>query len=908
MQSTKVHALLLFVLCSPFRVWPQTAGPLKEPLSVRPIDRILAPVANGRRVVLSGQRHPLAKPGYSIGKAAPDLYMERMVLVLAADPAQDAALVELLRAQHDPESPYYHQWITPAQFGQRFGISQNDLSQVTRWLQAHGMEIEEVPVSHRMIVFSGTAAQVESAFHTSIQKYLVQGTLHYANANDPEIPQALAAVVGGVVSLHDFRSAPTHVVAPGYTAANGAHFLMPQDWATIYDVGPLYNQGLDGTGQSIAVLGRVDVALQDVRTFRANASLPPNDPQMIVNGPDPGFPACDDELESAMDVEWAGAIARNASVKFVITKSGTTDGINLSAQYAVNHNVAPIVSLSYGLCEAALGSAGNAFWNNTWAQAAAQGMSVLVSSGDGGAAGCDSPTETTATQGRGVNGLCSTSYSTCVGGTQFNDGHNPGQYWSASNGSGLSSALSYIPEVAWNESGWSGGLWASGGGASTLYSKPSWQTAPGVPADGKRDVPDVALHGSIQDAYVVQVQGNIFYASGTSAAAPSLASVMALVNEHKGTAQGNANPVFYALANQQLSGNGAAVFHDITSGTNSVPGATGFNAGTGYDETTGLGSIDASVLVNHWSDSNRSDFTLSPNVSSASMATGSSAAATITLTAQGGFASPVTLTPSGAPSGITIRLSSSAVTTAAPVTATISAAASALAGNSTITITGTGGGLTRSASIALTVVTPSFTLTSNVTGATVAAGSLTAVTVSAAALNRFKSAIALSVTGLPKGVTATFAPASIAAPGNGSSTLKLTAGSNTAGGVSTLTLKGTGGGLTKTQTVSLTVVIPNVTLTLSGAKVMLSRGGATPITASTAALNGYKSAIALSVSGLPKGITAGFAPASIASPGTAHSTLTLKAASNAARATATLTVTAKGGGVTKSQTLSLTVQ
>ena len=269
-----------------------------------------------------------------------------------------------------------------------------------------------------------------------------------------------------------------------------------------------------------------------------NAGLPPNDPQMIVNGPDPGFAWCDDELESAMDVEWAGAIADNAAIKFVTTKSTATDGINLSAQYAVNHKVAPIVSLSYGLCEAALGSAGNAFWNTTWAQAAAQGMSVFVSSGDGGAAGCDSPALKTATKGRGVNGLCSSPYSTCVGGTQFNDGYNPGQYWSATNGNGQSSALSYIPELAWNESGWSGGLWAGGGGASIVYRKPGWQAAPGVPADGMRDVPDIALHGSIQDAYVVQVQGKIFYASGTSAATPALASVMALVNERAGARAG----------------------------------------------------------------------------------------------------------------------------------------------------------------------------------------------------------------------------------------------------------------------------------------------------------------------------------------------------------------------------------
>ena len=223
------------------------------------------------------------------------------------------------------------------------------------------MQVRDVPASRRIIVFSGTVAQVELAFHTSIQNYLVKEELHYANATDPQIPQALAAVVRGVVALHDFQSVPSHAIAPDFTGADGANYLMPQDWVTIYDVGPLYDEGLNGTAENIAVLGRADVELADVRTFRANAGLAPNDPQIIVNGADPGFSNTSDQLESTMDVEWAGAIAKNASVKFVTSKSGASDGITLSAQYAVNHNVAQIISVSYGLCEAALGSAGNAF-------------------------------------------------------------------------------------------------------------------------------------------------------------------------------------------------------------------------------------------------------------------------------------------------------------------------------------------------------------------------------------------------------------------------------------------------------------------------------------------------------------------------------------------------------------------
>ena len=850
----------------------------------------------------------MARPEFSIGEASPELYLGKMILVLRGDDAQEAALGVLIDEQHDAASPYYHRWMTPREFGQKFGVSQHDINRVTAWLASFGMKVEEIPASRRAVIFSGTAEQVSAAFHTSMQKYMVRGVEHYANATDPEIPAALAPVVRGVAALHDFRSVPQHVTAPQYTASNGAHFLMPQDWVTIYDVAPLYNQGLDGSGQSIAVLGRVDVALSDVRTFRTNAGLPANDPQMIVNGADPGFPDCDDEAESALDVEWAGAIAKNATVKFVTSQSTTSaDGISLSAQYAVNHNVAPIVSLSYGLCEAALGSGGNAFWNATWQQAAAQGMSVFVASGDNGAAGCDSPSETTAVDGRGVNGLCSSPYSTCVGGTQFNDTTNAGEYWSSANGSGMASALSYIPESVWNESSWSGGLWAGGGGTSIVYSKPSWQAAPGVPADGMRDVPDIALHASIQDAYVIQIQGSTFYVSGTSAATPSMASVMAMVIEKAGVTQGNANPAFYTLASQQLSSAGTAAFHDVTGGNNSVPGVSGFSAGTGYDEATGLGSVDASLLVNNWSSSKQSAFTLTPNVTSVALAPGGSAKATLALVDGSGFNSPVTLAASGAPAGVTVKFSSTTVTPTAPVTVTFSATSTAANASGTVTITGSGGGISRTAQVGVTVVAPSFTLTPSATIATAIVGTPAPITFTTAAANGFKSGISFSVSGLPKGVTGTFSPTSIASPGNGTSKLTFTVSSTATSGTATVTVKATGGGVTATQNVALAVEVPTFTLATGAASASVTAGSTASITVSTTVSNGFKSAISLSASGLPKGVTAKFSPTSMASPGNGTSTLTLTAASTTLGGTYTVTVGGSGGGVSASSTVKLTV-
>ena len=486
------------------------------------------------------------------------------------------------------------------------------------------MKVDEIPASRRSIVFSGSARQVETAFHTQMRKYSVAGQGHFANATDPEIPQVLAEVVQGVVSLHDFRSAPAHTTVPAYTLANGVNLLMPRDWDTIYDVTPLYSQGLDGSGQSIAVVGRTDIALTDVQTFRANAGLPAKDPQKIfVNGVNPGMPDCQDEAESALDVEWAGAIAKNATIKFVSAASGTTDGVVLAAQYAVVNNVAPIVTVSYLHCENTLSDGGQSLWGALWSEAASQGQSVFVASGDSGAAGCDLAIARTATQGQAVNAICSSPNSTCVGGTEFNDTYNQGVYWTASNGAGQASALSYIPELAWNETGWSGMInSSSGGGVSTVYPKPGWQSAPGVPTGSMRYVPDIAATSAIHDAYVIQIQGKPFYIAGTSAAAPSLASVMALVLQNLGAPLGNVNPGLYTLAGQQAAG-GPAVFHDITTGNNSVPGVAGYGASPGYDMVTGLGSVDASLLVTSWSNSLASNFTLATSSPSLTVSPGS---------------------------------------------------------------------------------------------------------------------------------------------------------------------------------------------------------------------------------------------------------------------------------------------
>lgn len=392
----------------------------------------------------------------------------------------------------------------------------------------------------------------------------------------------------------------------------------------------------------------------------------------------------------------AGAVARNAGIKFVVSAStNASDGVYLSAQYIVSHNVAPVMSVSFGLCEAGLGASGNSFIRGLWQQAAAEGITVLVSSGDSGAAGCDAASSTRATAGLAVNGLCSTPYNLCVGGTEFNDAANPGVYWSSSNAAGTqASAVSYIPENVWNESG-NVGLWASGGGMSAIYSRPYWQNGAGVSADGRRDVPDVSLAAAAHDGYLIYMNGSMMIVGGTSAAAPSFAGLMALVIQSTGARQGNANPTLYALASRQHSG-GAAVFHDISSGNNSVPGQGGYKAGPGYDLATGLGSVDAHALAIHWNDVKAvPSLQLAAKPGLVVLDKGARVAMALTTSVGGSFNAPVTLSIAGVPTGISAAFS--APTLPAPGsgtrTVTLQRGSRAKAGAYRLTVTATGGGL-----------------------------------------------------------------------------------------------------------------------------------------------------------------------------------------------------------------------
>ncbi len=609
--------------------------------------RITRAVDEAQLATLKGNTHPLARAQFDRGAAAPTLALERMLLVLKRSPEQEAALITLLDQQQDKSSPNYHKWLTPEEFGKRFGPADADLQTVTGWLQGHGFQVTQISKGRTVIEFSGTAAMVEEAFHTQIHRYVVKGESHWANASDPQIPDALIPVVAGVWTMHNFLKQPqVHLaqdrmeaqVRPGplraeFTAGNGLHALVPADYYTIYNIMPRF-----GTSGSIGIVARSNINTQDVTYFHYWTFDQAPQPTVIVNGPDPGDLGGGEEVEAVLDTTWSGAVDPSANVYLVVSAStNTTDGADLSELYIVDNNLTDVMSESFGSCEAGVTSAQAAAMSSVAQQAAAQGITYVVSTGDSGSAGCDAPTQTQATHPPSVNVLAANPYVIAVGGTMFNENTRSSSYWSSTNNpSTLGSALSYIPENVWNESctGTKCGsnnpnLWAGGGGSSTLYLKADWQFGvAGIPSDNARHLPDVSLTAAGHDPYLLCVagscvpdsQGRIFFAavSGTSASAPAFAGIMAMVGGATGSRQGQANYVLYRLAAAQTLSQcnasntstppaSACVFNDVTVGNNAVPGETGYGTSSapyqstvGYDLATGLGSVNVNNLVSQW--------------------------------------------------------------------------------------------------------------------------------------------------------------------------------------------------------------------------------------------------------------------------------------------------------------------
>src|SRR6185312_5605606 len=618
-----------------FALWPQPASRV----------RVRGPVTEARRVRLAGNTRPETAEGRDLGAVAGDLTLDHVLLQLRRSVEMEGELTKFIDELHDPASPSFHRWLTAEEFGARFGAAQPDVDAVTQWLESHGLRVNFVYPSRMVIDFSGNAAQIQDAFHTAIHRYEVAGTAHIANVSDPEIPEALVPVVAGLVSIHDFRP---HRMARVRRQSMGAeytftesgeqiHAMVPADLATIYNFNPLFDKGVAGKGQTIVVVEDTKLYKNsDWTTFRStfgltqytNGSLKVVQPAASGGGEACVAPGVNgDDAEATLDAEWASAAAPDAVIEVAsCANTGATSGILIAMQNVVNSSPAPpIMSVSYGQCEAYNGAAANAQLNSLFQQAVTEGMSVFVSSGDEDSASCDAG-QAAATHGMGVSSFASSPYAVAVGGTDFADvsSGTSSLYWNATNTATYGSAISYIPEIPWNDScasgllakffgygtsygaagfcgseqarqgnflvvtGGSGGpSGCASGEPATLgvvsgtcqgYPKPSWQTGiDGIPNDGVRGIPDVSMFASdgswnhfaimcFTDVANGGVPCNRIPSKwvgfgGTSLSAPLMAGVQALINQTVGGAQGNPNPVYYSLAATT-----PAVFHSITQG------------------------------------------------------------------------------------------------------------------------------------------------------------------------------------------------------------------------------------------------------------------------------------------------------------------------------------------------------
>ena len=1005
-----------FIVIVAFFSVPCSTAQVESGLRSRP--RIVQAVDEANRIALPGNVRPEARPENDRGRVADALSMEHMLLQLKRSPEQEQALQQFIDELHTPGSPNFHHWLTAQEFGERFGVAQPDLDAITAWLQSHGFRVNVVYPSGMLLDFSGTAGQVHKAFETEIHHLEANGERHISNLGDPRIPSALAPVVSGVVSLHDFRPHAMHHLRKAnreftFTDMLGGtnYALVPADFATIYNLNPLFNSGISGQGQTIVLIEDTDVfSATDWSTFRSTFGLskytaasftqihPPAPPaQPSNNCAAPGVIAPND-AEAILDAEWASASAPSAAIEMASCKdTSTTFGGLIALQNLINGSTPPpsIMSISYGQCETVNGSAANAAYNSAYQQAVTEGVSVFVAAGDSGASGCDNSAPQ-ATHGIGVNAFASTPYNVAVGGTDFSDtfsGTNT-TYWNSSNTPVFGSALSYVPEIPWNDScagallsayeGYSptygstslcndplfGPLLmttvAGGGGPSQCatgtpstsgvvsgscagWPKPSWQTVLGNPSDGVRDTPDVSLFAAdgLWSHYYIFCWSDIANggavcgtdpsvwsgAGGTSFASPIMAGIQALINQKAGGPQGNPAPVYYRLAANEYgssgnascnSSNGAAVaanctFYDVALGDMDVDcvgpncyladGSVGvlstsnsafspaYGTTTGWDFATGIGTVNATNLVNNWP-SSTPNFTLSASPTNLTTTQGTSGQSTITITPQNGFSSSVSFTASALPNGVTASFNPSS--DPALTTLTINATSTAAIGSATVTITGTSGGLTRQTKVNLTVnPAGNYTLSASPNALTIAQGNHGASTITVNPFNGFNGAVSLSASGLPNGVTASFNPGA-----TGVSSLAFTASATAATGTVTVTITGTCANLTASTTVSLTVTAaPNFALSASPTSLSLGRGTKGTITVVVTPSNGFSSGVTFSVSGLHSGVSAAFSP----NPGTSTSTLTLTVGSRATTGTFTVTITGKSGALTHQTSISLTV-
>ncbi len=755
--------------------------------------RILEDINPNNSVVLPGSVNPRIARQMQTGRMAASTPIEGITLTFALTPEQEAELKALIQAQLTPGNPEYHQWLTPAAFAARFGLSPADVQKVEQWLQSQGFSIVRVANSRTSITFSGTVEQVENAFQTQMNRYTVDGKAHWSNGTSLSIPAALQGVVLNIGNLNDFRPhpmmrrAPANVTRPAYTSSqSGDNYMTPGDVATIYDINAAYNSSGTGAGVTIAIMGQSEIEASDIQNFDNAAGVPVNTPNMIVvPGSGASVVSPGDEAESDLDTEYSGAIAKGATIDFVYTGSNSNDDVFDSLQYAVDNDIGSVISISYGACEQGSGFTTTEFsaLEQITAQGASQGQTIVASAGDSGSTACYGYSGLTLAQEDvlAVNYPASSDYVTGVGGTEFasadlngpnGNGANASQYWSQSNATNNSSALSYIPETAWNDDVTCGAyatknsapgdaICSGGGGVSAFASKPTWQTGvTGLSSGGNREVPDISLDSSNVNAPYLFCTGDqsawqsgqsnscnagfrdsssqdLTAAGGTSFAAPIFAGMMAIIDQKTGSNQGIAAAELYSLAS--TSSTYGSAFHDTPtgSGNNCTAGSsycTGdavndYTTTTGYDEATGLGSVDLNNLLNKWPVGTSNLLTTTTVVpASSSVAEGASDLLTITVASASGTPTGTVTLYDGTTEQTEFQLTTLTLNAGGVATYPYAPTTSTFNGTHVLEVVYSGGGnfSGSSATVNLTVsggtVPPAFTMTPSPSTVTVSAG------------------------------------------------------------------------------------------------------------------------------------------------------------------------------------------
>jgi kumamolisin len=717
-----------------------------------------------RDVTLNGQAR-------SVGRLSSG---ERMRLVLVLPLRSQAALDQFLKELYDPASPSYRQYLTVEQFTAKFGPTQEEYDAALRWAETNGFTVVGTSRNRMNVDVTGSVATIETAFHVKMGLYQhpTENRTFYAPDREPTVD--LAFQLWHIAGLDNYSIPhPALVKRPLGMTSEATTGSCPNQSFCGSDMRAAYYEAtaLTGSGQSLGLFEFAGTDLADLDTYYTNAGQTNNVPITLLSTDGTStsctYPGCDDTEQT---IDMTQALGMAPGLASLVMYIGSTDAAIFNAMATASPLNAQL-SCSWEWLPADPSTDDPYF-----EEFAAQGQNLFQAAGDGGR-------WTSSNEFFPMDDV----YLTSVGGTDL-ETSGPAGPWTS--------------ETAWVDGG--------GGISPEKFAIPFWQTTTASSycsecSNNYRNGPDVSANSNFT-FYVCADQttctSNLY--GGTSFAVPMWAGYLALVNEQAVTngmpTLGFINPAIYDIG---LSSNYDTDFHDITSGSN------GYSATIGYDLATGWGSPNGSGLVDGLLNTiSTPGFGLTASPTMASVVQGGSGMSTITSTVTNGFDSGISLSATGQPTGVTVILSPTSITGAGTSTMTITVGSSTVVGTYRIMVTGTSGSITEivTVTLAVTRAPPNYTISASPTTISVARGSSGTSTITTTVSGGFDSAISLSATGYPIGVSVGFSPKTIPAPGSGKSTMTIKVGKGVALGNHTITINATGGGLPRVTQVTLDVL------------------------------------------------------------------------------------------------------